>query len=594
MGGVVKGVLNAVGLVPDSPDMTPVANATKDSAALAKLTADQQLAFAKQQYADQKPLVDALGKQALVSAQQDQQIAADAAARSKSAWEQNQAATQGSVGQMGLNALGAQYLDPAQTKELVGLQNVMATGTAEQKLQAQTRLSELQKTAEANAIAEQNANAARLQQTGQEQGAAMTGAYDQSAAGLQQLAAGYGDSVKGAASGFAGQMTALGEEGAQSTLNDANTTAGEIQAIARQRAADNELRGTTQANANIANSADQAQRELLRLGGDPNRLAAMSADIANQQQLARIGAGNQVAATNIGNLNAADDKALGIKSAALDQARSLRMGAKQAALGINMDANSKATDTGLNLGTQANQTQLQGKAAGLSLSNAGENAAVNTKNNAKATVDSNLNALQQGTANFGAGFANTSGQNAQTAITAGTAAGQGLSTAVNAGNQTTAATLAGMNGGMQAAQIQNQGALGLAAANTAQYNAESNAVNSAMKTAVGSAGQLFGFGDANTGILSDKNSKKDRKKVSDEDALEGLSSVQVDGWSYKDGMGDGGSHIGPMAQDMHRQFGDGVAPGGKTIDVISSLGLQHAAIRALDKRLAGLEQRKAS
>jgi hypothetical protein len=40
-----------------------------------------------------------------------------------------------------------------------------------------------------------------------------------------------------------------------------------------------------------------------------------------------------------------------------------------------------------------------------------------------------------------------------------------------------------------------------------------------------------------------------------------------------------------MAEDMNRQFGGNVAPGGAAIDVASALGVQHAAIRALADRI---------
>ena len=47
-----------------------------------------------------------------------------------------------------------------------------------------------------------------------------------------------------------------------------------------------------------------------------------------------------------------------------------------------------------------------------------------------------------------------------------------------------------------------------------------------------------------------------------------------------------------MAEDLQREFGDAVAPGGKVVDVQNMIGLEHAAIVGLAKRVKQLEQRK--
>ena len=555
MGGIVKGLLNAVGLVPDSPDMTPVADATKASSALAAKTAADQLTFAKEQYADQKPLVDALGKQALTTAQQDQQIAKESAARSATAWQQNQDATQGAVGQMGLNALGAQYLNPDQTQRLIQLQQVLANSSAspQDRAAAQAETAQLQKTAESSGIGLEQAKANSVRSTAAGQGAAVTDAYGKNADTTAQIggevARGLGDIAGRTASGVQGigaadaNTTLANSDVIQGNLNglgDArradqtgfyNAQGQKVRDVAAQRAADFERDATTQTNADIANSADQSQRQLLRLGGDPNRLAALSAEIAQGQQLARIGSGNQVERTNIANLNAADDQAralettgfqqgtdqqyglqnqaVSVKSSALDAARATRTQANQTALGITSDAAKEGLSTVASTSQQAADKRLTGTTAGQSLTFAGENAATNINNSAKEKVDANLNNLQTGAANFGAGFANTSGATAQTAVTAGTAGSNTLSTAVGTGNSLTSTTLGGMQGVFQAAQIQNQGALGLAAANTNQYNAESNAI----KNGIGDVASIVGT------MKSTRKAKKNITSVSDDEAL---------------------------------------------------------------------------
>lgn len=105
-----------------------------------------------------------------------------------------------------------------------------------------------------------------------------------------------------------------------------------------------------------------------------------------------------------------------------------------------------------------------------------------------------------------------------------------------------------------------------------------------------SMGSMIGLG---LGMLSDETKKKDVEPVDDEQALEAVRMTPVKEWTYKDGEGDGGRHVGAMAQDVNATMGDGAAPGGKVIDPISYMGAMHASIRALDKKVAKLTKRKA-
>lgn len=61
--------------------------------------------------------------------------------------------------------------------------------------------------------------------------------------------------------------------------------------------------------------------------------------------------------------------------------------------------------------------------------------------------------------------------------------------------------------------------------------------------------------------------------------LTNLPSYQ---WNYKEGRGDGGSHIGPMAQDVYKLFGDKAAPGGKSIDLVTLNGLTMQSVKELN------------
>lgn len=585
-----------------------------------------QLDFTKQQYADQKPTIDAANKLALSSAAQDQAIAKQQADNSQTAWAQNQQATQASVGQMGLNALGAQYLSPAQTQQLVQLQQQMATGTPEQKAAAQAQIAQLQTAAEQAGIGLENAKAATVQNTAATQGAQVTGAYGANADSTKQIGASLAAGQNALAADTAGKVTNIGGQDANAILANGDTSAAalnaagtdrlnqqtgfyddqasKLQATAKQRAIDFERDQTTQANADIANSADQSQRQLLRLGGDPNRMAAMAGDISNNQQLARISAGNQIATTNVANLNTADDQARGLqqtgfnagtaqqyslgnqalstKSAALDAARQARTGAAQTALGITSGAASQGLQTVAGADQTAANTNLAGATAGQGITYAGQNQANAINNAAKDKVDTNLNALQQGTANYGAGFANTSGTTAQTALAAGTAGVNGLNSATTTAAAALSPTQNATNGVVNAA------------------NTAVNAAGAIQKAGDAAGANIAGMGSMVGGYLanpsafigSSKKIKKNRAKVDPNAVIDGLEQALPQTYEYKDGEGPPGQKVGPMAEDMNAQFGDGVAPGGKAINIQNSIGLHHAAIVGLSRRLAKVEKRK--
>jgi hypothetical protein len=617
-----------VGAVKSGQTASAAIDAANNATASSQAAAAANLDFNKQVYADQKPLIDKLGQQAVDSNALDQSIAKQSADRSQTAWEQNQRATQASVGQMGLNSLGAQYLNSDQTAELNQLQGVMATGTPAEKQAAQARIAELQKTAETAGIGLEQAKGAAMVNDATSQAGQVRAAVGANVDATKANAADYATGLKANAQNFGDQTVGLGDVAARSATTDAGIIQGDLNAagdarradqtgfyngqaqtlrdVAKQRADANALRATTQTNADISNSADQAQRQLLRLGGDPNKMAAMAADIQNGQQLARIGSGNQVAATNIGNLNAADDAARGlertgfdagtaqqydlqnkgiaIKSSALDQARALRTQAAQTAIGMNAGA----ADAGLSAVTQGNQLAadktLSGETAAQGLTFNATNAATGINNAAKDKVDANLNSLQQGTANYGAGFANTSGQTAQTAVTAGTAGGNGLNTAIQSQNALVGnvnnATGTSINANNS---VMNGGNLALTAA-------------SAQNKAYGQLGGALG-GSAGTAVTdtlskfipSSKKFKKNRSPVDPDTALEGLESAMPQSYNYKSGIGTPGRKVGAMAEDLNEQFGDSVAPGGKAVNVQNMIGLQHAAIVALSKKVKRLE-----
>lgn len=81
-------------------------------------------------------------------------------------------------------------------------------------------------------------------------------------------------------------------------------------------------------------------------------------------------------------------------------------------------------------------------------------------------------------------------------------------------------------------------------------------------------------------ILSSKEAKTDREAAPG--ILEALEDVPVDKWRYKDGMGDGGEHVGPMAEDFQKATGLG---DGKTINVVDAVGITMGGLKELNEKV---------
>lgn len=133
--------------------------------------------------------------------------------------------------------------------------------------------------------------------------------------------------------------------------------------------------------------------------------------------------------------------------------------------------------------------------------------------------------------------------------------------------------------------IQNQGLSAIAGAQGGDYRARL----SADATQFGS--MLSGLGAIGTGVgalavFSSKKLKTDKRPA--DQALNGVRNLNIGKWKYKKGVADGGEHVGPYAEDVHKEFGNKVAPGGKMIDMISMQGVMLKAIQELDGKVASL------
>lgn len=93
-------------------------------------------------------------------------------------------------------------------------------------------------------------------------------------------------------------------------------------------------------------------------------------------------------------------------------------------------------------------------------------------------------------------------------------------------------------------------------------------------------------GDPIKGGTSDVNVKTDIKEPKGS-ILSQLKRLPIFNWRYQKGYGDNGENVnmGPMAQDLQKNFGDKVAPGGTTVDLVNANGISMKAIQELDNKV---------
>lgn len=184
------------------------------------------------------------------------------------------------------------------------------------------------------------------------------------------------------------------------------------------------------------------------------------------------------------------------------------------------------------------------------------------------------------------------------------AAGLGLSAGNSAlGNYMGAAGNARANAGMmgqgfQGAMGANQSAAGIwnqQHQNQMQaWAAQQQAAATGIAGITGALGTLGGVGIM---AMSDENVKENKRPV--DGALAAINGLDVEAWNYKDGTTNPQTgevldaevtHIGPYAQDFQRETGMG---DGRTIDMISSMGLMMKGIQELDDKVEQIAAGKA-
>lgn len=189
---------------------------------------------------------------------------------------------------------------------------------------------------------------------------------------------------------------------------------------------------------------------------------------------------------------------------------------------------------------------------------------------------------------LGRGIASTNATQTQLGLQAGNSAVGNAQVPGNITNQ----QVAGMNSATQTAMNGNSSSGNLL---LGQYNAQNSAGNN--DASMSTLGQLGGAAIASKSLwgFSDKNMKKDRKPVKPSLSMAGIRKTGIESWKYKKGSpgDDGGkTHTGGMAQNIRKNLGEGAAPGGKVVDMISLAGHTMNAIKDIDKRLMRLEDAK--
>lgn len=90
-------------------------------------------------------------------------------------------------------------------------------------------------------------------------------------------------------------------------------------------------------------------------------------------------------------------------------------------------------------------------------------------------------------------------------------------------------------------------------------------------------------GTAAGAFLSDEDLKEDKTPA--RGVLDAVREMPVEEWTYKEGAGDEGRHIGPYAQDFQRATGKG---DGHSIPIVDAIGVTMGAVQELDRRVEQL------
>lgn len=205
-------------------------------------------------------------------------------------------------------------------------------------------------------------------------------------------------------------------------------------------------------------------------------------------------------------------------------------------------------------------------------------AAAGAQNTARNQVRSQGMAMKADAINMGKGLPSQAAGSAGLGLTAGSSAlNSNLAANASWGSNNAIMTNGfggAANGYANQANILNQQYQGQLSAWATQQQASSSNFGGLMG-GIGSMAGMF--------MSSSKDVKEDKVPV--EGALDAVNEMPVEEWSYKQGEGDGGRHIGAYAEDFQRATGKG---DGKSIPIIDAIGVNMKATQELDQKVEKL------
>lgn len=223
-------------------------------------------------------------------------------------------------------------------------------------------------------------------------------------------------------------------------------------------------------------------------------------------------------------------------------------------------------------------------------------AAAAAANKAREDVELQGYARKMDAANLGRGLASSQATSAGVALNAGNSSVGNAQVPVSIGNQATAGVQQGIQqaiGGNASAGSLYNAAAGIESATRGQNMQFVQSMVNGSGSSSNGAGGSSASGLA--AFMSDENVKDGTgKKMSPAKALGAILDTPVhEDWTYspeKGGPDDGRMpHDGPMAQDVQKNMGDEVAPGGRAIDPISMNGVLMAGIQGLAKEVKAIK-----
>jgi len=223
-------------------------------------------------------------------------------------------------------------------------------------------------------------------------------------------------------------------------------------------------------------------------------------------------------------------------------------------------------------------------------------AAAAAANKAREDVELQGYARKMDAANLGRGLASSQATSAGVALNAGNSSVGNAQVPVSIGNQATQSVQSGIQqaiGGNASAGSLYNAAAGIESATRGQNMQFVQSMVNGSGSSSNGAGGSSASGLA--AFMSDEKVKDGTgKKMSPAKALGAILDTPVhEDWTYspeKGGPDDGRiPHDGPMAQDVQKNMGDEVAPGGRAIDPISMNGVLMAGIQGLAKEVKAIK-----